>query len=68
MLDYKKIEKEMFLGKGFKMTCNECNEEMMLQEEKTPNCYNNNIQVSFVRNSNYFGFVCKCGNSAYVSY
>jgi len=67
-MDYSKIEKEMFVGKGFKMICNECGEEISLQEEKTPDCYNNeNIQVAFIRNTHYFGFVCKCGNSAYIS-
>jgi len=66
-MDFKKIEKEMFLGKGFKMICNECGEEMILQDEKVPDSYNENIQVSFIRNTHYFGFVCKCGNTAYVS-
>ena len=67
-MDYSKIQGELTVGKGFKMVCNECGNEMIFQQELTPEYYDTeDIQVSFIRNDICFGFVCICGNSAYVS-
>ena len=67
-MDFSKIQGELIMGNGFKMICNECGKEIILQEELTPECYDNkDIQVSFRRNDISFGFICNCGNSAYVS-
>jgi len=67
-MNFAKLEKEMFVGEGFKITCNECGQVMTLQCEDVPESYDEDaIQVSFKRNSNFFGLVCICGNTAYVS-
>jgi uncharacterized OB-fold protein len=67
-MNYGKLQRQINMGKGFKMICNECGKEMIFQQELTPECYDeNNIQVSFIRNDISFGFICICGNSAYVS-
>jgi len=67
-MNYNKLKDDIIMGKGFKMLCNECGNEIIFQQELTPECYDDkNIQVSFRRNDISFGFICTCGNSAYVS-
>ena len=67
-MNYGKIQGEITVGKGFRMICNECGKEINFQDELTPKCYDDkDIQVSFIRNDISFGFICICGNSAYIS-